>query len=107
MKGREPALLATADGEVFRGSSVGGPGVATGEAVFNTSMTGYQEILTDPSYAGQGCCDDLSPYWQLRRLRLRCAVFEPGRFRIHHAIPLAKRVKLEIGGKPRRLPATT
>ena len=53
MKGREPALLATADGEVFRGSSVGGPGVATGEAVFNTSMTGYQEILTDPSYAGQ------------------------------------------------------
>ncbi|MCH8970950.1 MAG: glutamine-hydrolyzing carbamoyl-phosphate synthase small subunit [Acidobacteria bacterium] len=48
-----PALLATADGEVFRGNSVGGPGVASGEAVFNTSMTGYQEILTDPSYAGQ------------------------------------------------------
>lgn len=53
MRGKVPALLATADGEVFRGDSVGGPGVVTGEAVFNTSMTGYQEILTDPSYAGQ------------------------------------------------------
>lgn len=49
----ERALLATADGEVFRGRSVGVDGVTTGEAVFNTSMTGYQEILTDPSYAGQ------------------------------------------------------
>ncbi|HYJ24195.1 MAG TPA: carbamoyl-phosphate synthase domain-containing protein, partial [Acidimicrobiia bacterium] len=45
----EPALLCTADGEVFRGRSVGAAGVTTGEAVFNTSMTGYQEILTDPS----------------------------------------------------------
>ena len=49
----EQALLATASGEVFRGRSVGSEGVAIGEAVFNTSMTGYQEILTDPSYAGQ------------------------------------------------------
>ncbi len=49
----EQALLATADGEVFRALSVGVEGVTTGEAVFNTSMTGYQEILTDPSYAGQ------------------------------------------------------
>jgi carbamoyl-phosphate synthase small subunit len=48
-----PGLLATADGEVFIGRAVGADGVATGEAVFNTSMTGYQEILTDPSYAGQ------------------------------------------------------
>jgi len=47
------ALLCTADGAVFGGLAVGAPGVATGEAVFNTSMTGYQEILTDPSYAGQ------------------------------------------------------
>ncbi|HEX6946111.1 MAG TPA: glutamine-hydrolyzing carbamoyl-phosphate synthase small subunit [Acidimicrobiia bacterium] len=47
------ALLVTADGEVFRGVSVGADGVTTGEAVFNTAMTGYQEILTDPSYAGQ------------------------------------------------------
>jgi carbamoyl-phosphate synthase small subunit len=53
MSPAEPALLCTADGEVFRGRSVGAPGITTGEAVFNTSMTGYQEILTDPSYAGQ------------------------------------------------------
>jgi carbamoyl-phosphate synthase small subunit len=45
--------LVTADGEVFTGYSVGVEGITTGEAVFNTSMTGYQEILTDPSYAGQ------------------------------------------------------
>ncbi len=48
-----PALAVTADGAVFRAVSVGAEGVTTGEAVFNTSMTGYQEILTDPSYAGQ------------------------------------------------------
>lgn len=47
------AQLVTADGAVFNGISVGAEGVTTGEAVFNTSMTGYQEILTDPSYAGQ------------------------------------------------------
>ena len=46
-------ILVTADGAVFRGVSVGVDGVATGELVFNTAMTGYQEILTDPSYAGQ------------------------------------------------------
>ncbi|MCX8098553.1 MAG: glutamine-hydrolyzing carbamoyl-phosphate synthase small subunit [Casimicrobiaceae bacterium] len=48
-----PALLALADGTVFRGRSIGALGQVTGEVVFNTSMTGYQEILTDPSYAGQ------------------------------------------------------
>ncbi|MFQ5522605.1 MAG: glutamine-hydrolyzing carbamoyl-phosphate synthase small subunit [Acidimicrobiia bacterium] len=53
MSRSEPALLVTADGEVFRARSVGADGVAVGEAVFNTSMSGYQEILTDPSYAGQ------------------------------------------------------
>jgi carbamoyl-phosphate synthase small subunit len=47
------AQLVTADGAIFNGISVGSDGVTTGEAVFNTSMTGYQEILTDPSYAGQ------------------------------------------------------
>jgi carbamoyl-phosphate synthase small subunit len=46
-------LLVTADGAVFRGRSVGAEGVTTGEVVFNTSMTGYQEVITDPSYAGQ------------------------------------------------------
>ena len=48
-----PGLLVTADGGVFRGESVGADGVGVGEVVFNTSMTGYQEILTDPSYAEQ------------------------------------------------------
>jgi carbamoyl-phosphate synthase small subunit len=47
------ALLALADGTVFEGSSFGAPGEAGGEVVFNTSMSGYQEILTDPSYCGQ------------------------------------------------------
>jgi carbamoyl-phosphate synthase small subunit len=49
----KPGLLVTADGTVFRGRSVGAEGVAMGEVVFNTAMTGYQEIITDPSYAGQ------------------------------------------------------
>jgi carbamoyl-phosphate synthase small subunit len=50
---RPVALLALADGTVFRGISIGAPGAAVGEVVFNTAMTGYQEILTDPSYARQ------------------------------------------------------
>lgn len=49
----QPAVLALADGTVFRGKSIGAPGAAVGEVVFNTAMTGYQEILTDPSYCGQ------------------------------------------------------
>lgn len=48
-----PAILALADGTIFRGVSIGVPGHTVAEVVFNTSMTGYQEILTDPSYAGQ------------------------------------------------------
>jgi carbamoyl-phosphate synthase small subunit len=48
-----PAVLALEDGTVFRGVSIGATGTATGEVVFNTAMTGYQEILTDPSYARQ------------------------------------------------------
>ena len=48
-----PALLALADGTVFTGISVGSQGTASGEVVFNTAMTGYQEILTDPSYCRQ------------------------------------------------------
>jgi carbamoyl-phosphate synthase small subunit len=49
----KPAVLALEDGTVFEGISVGVEGTATGEVVFNTAMTGYQEILTDPSYAKQ------------------------------------------------------
>jgi len=47
------AVLVLADGTVFRGLAAGAPGLASGEVVFNTAITGYQEILTDPSYAGQ------------------------------------------------------
>jgi carbamoyl-phosphate synthase small subunit len=50
---REPAILVLRDGTVFRGSSIGAPGLSAGEVVFNTAMTGYQEILTDPSYCRQ------------------------------------------------------
>jgi carbamoyl-phosphate synthase small subunit len=49
----QPAILALADGSLFHGRSIGVEGSATGEVVFNTAMTGYQEILTDPSYARQ------------------------------------------------------
>lgn len=48
-----PAILALEDGSVFRGIAIGADGISTGEVVFNTAMTGYQEILTDPSYAKQ------------------------------------------------------
>ncbi|WP_289168179.1 carbamoyl-phosphate synthase domain-containing protein, partial [uncultured Parasutterella sp.] len=50
---RPEAALVLADGAVFVGRSVGVPGMTVGEVVFNTAMTGYQEILTDPSYTGQ------------------------------------------------------
>ena len=49
----ETAILVLEDGTVFEGVSVGAPGMSVGEVVFNTAMTGYQEILTDPSYAKQ------------------------------------------------------
>ncbi len=50
---KKPALLVLADGSVFRGTAIGAEGLSVGEVVFNTAMTGYQEILTDPSYAQQ------------------------------------------------------
>lgn len=52
----KPAILVLEDGRTFRGASFGADGETFGEMVFNTSMTGYQEILTDPSYAGQIVC---------------------------------------------------
>ena len=48
-----PALLALEDGSLFKGESIGVLGTSVGEVVFNTAMTGYQEILTDPSYSNQ------------------------------------------------------
>ena len=56
MTNKTPALLALEDGRTFRGTSWAAEGEACGEMVFNTSMTGYQEVLTDPSYAGQIVC---------------------------------------------------
>ena len=53
MSPRTPAILVLRDGTVFRGTSIGAEGLAAGEVVFNTAMTGYQEILTDPSYCRQ------------------------------------------------------
>ncbi|MFZ9695753.1 MAG: carbamoyl-phosphate synthase domain-containing protein, partial [Chitinophagaceae bacterium] len=53
LKPRIPALLALADGTIAQGFSVGASGTTGGELCFNTSMTGYQEIFTDPSYHGQ------------------------------------------------------
>ncbi|MDP1863538.1 MAG: glutamine-hydrolyzing carbamoyl-phosphate synthase small subunit [Thiobacillus sp.] len=53
MSRTQPAILVLADGSVFRGLSIGADGITTGEVVFNTAMTGYQEILTDPSYSRQ------------------------------------------------------
>jgi carbamoyl-phosphate synthase small subunit len=50
---RDKAILALQDGSIFHGYSIGAAGCAIGEVVFNTSMTGYQEILTDPSYSHQ------------------------------------------------------
>src|ERR1700740_2327099 len=49
----KPAVLALEDGSIFRGRAFGADATVSGECVFNTSMTGYQEILTDPSYFGQ------------------------------------------------------
>lgn len=56
MSSKQPALLALEDGRTFRGISWAAEGETCGEIVFNTSMTGYQEVLTDPSYAGQIVC---------------------------------------------------
>jgi carbamoyl-phosphate synthase small subunit len=50
---KQPAILALEDGTIFRGEAFGAIGERVGEVVFNTSMTGYQEVLTDPSYCGQ------------------------------------------------------
>src|SRR3954465_15968210 len=53
MTNQDAALLVLADGTVFRGRSIGAEATAVGEVVFNTAITGYQEILTDPSYCRQ------------------------------------------------------
>ena len=90
-----PALLALADGTVFKGISIGADGATTGEVVFNTAMTGYQEILTDTSYkeqivtltyphignVGVNAEDDESGRVQLAGLVLREVPRKPSNFR--------------------------
>src|SRR5450755_3254187 len=56
MRASKEAILALADGRIFRGRAFGAIGETVGEVVFNTAMTGYQEVLTDPSYKGQMVC---------------------------------------------------
>ncbi len=57
-----PAILALADGTIFKGTSIGALGSTTGEVVFNTAMTGYQEILTDPELCTATCDFNLPSY---------------------------------------------
>ncbi len=62
------AFLILADGTVYEGESIGSTREVISEIVFNTSMTGYLEVLTDPSYCGPGRRNDLSVDWQLWRM---------------------------------------
>lgn len=100
-KERPRALLALEDGTTFAGWSTGAAGETFGEVVFNTSMTGYQEILSDPSYAGQivtltypqvgnyGVCEDdfQSPRLHLRGLVVRDMCYTPSNWRANISLP--------------------
>ena len=79
------ALLALEDGSVWRGKSFGAPMTANGEVCFNTSMTGYQEILTDASYRGSDRDDDLSAHRQHGHQLGRCRGAGSACFRTHCA----------------------
>jgi carbamoyl-phosphate synthase small subunit len=97
----KPAILVLSDGTVFKGLSVGASGDCVGELVFNTSMTGYQEMLTDPSYAKQiitltsahvgntGCnAEDMesSRVWAAGMVMRECS-FHPSNYRAEHSLP--------------------
>ena len=76
---RGPTLLALSDGSVFRGRRLGAVADSVGLVVFNTSMTGYEEMLTDPSYGGQILVPDLSSDRQLRHKSQGCRIeADPG-----------------------------
>jgi carbamoyl-phosphate synthase small subunit len=110
----QPAILALEDGTLFEGVSVGAPGLAVGEVVFNTAMTGYQEIVTDPSYARQivtltyphigntGCnaADDESTRAWAAGLIVRDVPRRPSSWRNEVALPqwLAQRGVVAIAG---------
>ncbi|CAK0764532.1 carbamoyl phosphate synthetase subunit alpha [Gammaproteobacteria bacterium] len=98
---RQPALLALEDGSLFRGESIGVEGLSVGEVVFNTAITGYQEILTDPSYCKQivtltyphignvGCNleDEESPQVYATGLVIRDLPLLVSNFRARHSLP--------------------
>lgn len=110
----KPAILALADGTVFQGYSIGACGVGIGEVVFNTSMTGYQEILTDPSYCrqlvtltyphignvGTNFEDDESLYTHAAGLIIRDLPIQASNFRMNATLPdyLEKRNVAAIAG---------
>jgi len=110
----EPAILVLEDGTVFEGDSAGASGLSVGEVVFNTAMTGYQEILTDPSYARQlvtltyphvgntGCTDqddEAAQVWA-SGLIVRDVPRRPSSWRSQQALPewLAQRGIVAIAG---------
>ena len=96
-----PALLVLADGTVYHGSSFGASGTMVGEVVFNTGMTGYQEVLTDPSYCGQmvtftypelgntgvNAEDEESAKPHVKGAIARNVCFEPSNWRSHQSLP--------------------
>src|SRR3954465_4679136 len=100
------AVLALETGEVYRGTAAGAEGEATGEVVFNTSLTGYQEILTDPSYAGQivaMTCAEIgnTGEWgggdrQLRRVVGGRRIQEAVHCRVHHPRRIADGEQLAL-----------
>jgi len=97
----QPALLVLADGTVFKGKSFGASGTTIGEVVFNTGMTGYQEVLTDPSYRGQIVSftypelgntgvnpeDEESEYPHVRGVIARNICFRPSNWRSTQSFP--------------------
>ncbi|MFY8123881.1 MAG: carbamoyl-phosphate synthase domain-containing protein, partial [Silanimonas sp.] len=110
----QPAILALEDGTVFEGVSVGAPGLSVGEVVFNTALTGYQEVLTDPSYARQMVTltyphigntgftpedDEAAKVW-CAGLIVRDVPRRPSNWRSREALPewLAKRGVVAIAG---------
>jgi carbamoylphosphate synthase small subunit len=69
-----PAVLALADGTIFLGFSIGAHGETAGEVVFNTALTGYQEIITDPSYSRQIITLTYPAHWQRGCKYSRCGI---------------------------------
>ena len=93
------ATLILANGSVFSGTSIGGTSDRICEMVFNTSMTGYQEILTDPSYAGQGIVMSYPPHRQLRRQSRGQRIPPPLGGGVHRPPPGPARQQLPLRGR--------